>query len=123
MVFFGHDFRGHVGGRAAEGVDGGGRCRLEAEAEVDQFELFVAVEQDIFGLDIAVDDVALVQVLDGLSDGLEELLSLGLLHPVLRLRQQVVVQRVGPSVLLDQEDLSRTLNHLQQTGDHRVVQF
>ena len=123
VVPFGDDFWGHVGGRAAEGVDGAGRDGLEAEAEVDELELPVAVEQDVLGLDVAVHDVALVQVPQRLCDGAEELLGLLLLEAVLRAGEQVVVERVGAAVLLDQVDLGTALNDVDELGDDRVAQL
>ena len=123
VVQLGDYFGGHVGGRAAEGVDGAGRDGLEAEAEVDEFELPVAVEQDVLGLDVAVHDVALVQVPQRLCDGAEELLGLLLLEAVLRAGEQVVVERVGAAVLLDQVDLAAALNDVDELGDDRVAQL
>lgn len=63
VVALGDDLRRHVGGGAAEGVDGGRRRGFEAEAEVDQLQLLVAVQQDVLRLDVAVHDLPLVQVL------------------------------------------------------------
>ena len=37
VIFFGDDFRSHVGGSAAESVDGGGRSGFQAETKIDQF--------------------------------------------------------------------------------------
>lgn len=68
MVEFGDDFWGHVGRSAAEGVDGFVLLAAEAEAEVYEFELSVAVDEDVFGLDVAVSDVEVVQVLERLSN-------------------------------------------------------
>lgn len=76
MIAFGYDFGSHVGGSTAEGVDGGRRGGLEAEAEIDEFELFVSVKQNVFGFDVPMDDVALVQVLNRFCDCLEELFGL-----------------------------------------------
>lgn len=123
VVLFGDDFGGHVGRRPAKGIDGRRRHRLQTKPEVDQFELLVPVQQDVLGLYVAVHEVEGVQVADGFGDGPEELLGLALRHAVLGLREQVVVERVGPSVLLDQVDLGRTLNDFEQPGDDRVVQF
>lgn len=121
VIFFGDDFRGHVGGCSTEGIDSGRGNRLQAEPEINQFELLIAVEQDVFSLDIAVDDIPLVEIADGFGDSLEELLGLGLLHAVLWLGKQVVVEGISPSVLLDQVDLRATLDDFDELGNHRVV--
>ena len=53
-------FRCHVGGCSAEGVDGGRGFRLQAESEIDQFQLLVSVQQDVLGFDVSVHDVAIM---------------------------------------------------------------
>lgn len=80
------------------------------------------VEQDVLGLDVPVDDAAIVQVLQRLGDRPEELLGLGLREPVLGLGQEVVVERVGAPVLQDQVDLVGCFDRLDQLGDDGVVQ-
>lgn len=43
-------------------------CDSLGETEVTETHVLVVVKKDIFGLDVAVDDVTLVQVVDGLED-------------------------------------------------------
>ena len=43
-----------------------------------------------------------MQLPEGLGDGPEDLLGLGLGQAVLRFGEQVVVERVGPAVFLDE---------------------
>jgi hypothetical protein len=74
VVYFGDDFWGHVGRRATEGVDGVWSFAAEAEAEIDEFKLPVAVDEDVFGLDVSMDDVPFVEVDEGLCDDKQELL-------------------------------------------------
>jgi len=54
--------RREVLGRAAEGVGAVGH--LLGEAEVAELDETVAVQQYVLGLEIAIDDVPLVQVLE-----------------------------------------------------------
>ena len=78
VVDFRDDFWSHVGGCSAEGVDGAIAFAFETEAEVDEFELSVAIDEDVLGLYVAVDDVLVVQVLQCLSYDQYELFSLSL---------------------------------------------
>jgi hypothetical protein len=48
-----------------------------------------------------VDDIEVVEVLESLGDGFEELFSLGFEHSVLGFREEVVVEGVSSSVLED----------------------
>ena len=70
-----------------------------------------------------MDDVPLVQVLDGLGYGFEELLGLLLDQPMLLFREQVVVEGVGAPVLLDEINVLAGLYHLQQPSDDGVLQL
>lgn len=55
------DFRGDVGGCAAEGCGEGFFADDFGEAEVGELDVGVFVdEEDVFGFDVAVDDVAFV---------------------------------------------------------------
>ena len=123
MVPLRHDFGGHVGGGPAKGVDSAGGNRLKAETKVDELQLLVPVEQDVLGLDVPVHNISLVQVLDGLGDGPEELLGLLLDQPVLLFGEQVVVEGVGAPVLLDQVYVLVGLDHLQQSSYDGVLQL
>ena len=123
VVQFGDYFGGHVGGRAAEGVDGLVLLAAETEAEVDEFELPVAVDEDVFGLDVAVGDVEVVQVLEGLCDDQEELLGLGLGQAMLGLGEQVVVEGIGAAVLEDEVELCLRFDDVEQLGDGGVGQL
>jgi hypothetical protein len=62
MVLLRDYLRGHIRGRAAKGVNTCWWLGLDAEAKIDEFHVFVPIEQDVLGLDIPVDDVFLMQV-------------------------------------------------------------
>jgi hypothetical protein len=57
------------------------------------------IDQDVFGFDVSMNDIQLVQVQKCLRDDDQEMFSLMLRKAVLWLGQQVVVERVGSSVL------------------------
>lgn len=42
---------------------------------------------------------------------------------MLRLRQEVVIERIGSAVFLDEEDLGGALDDFYQSGDHWMAQF
>ena len=67
MVDFGDDLWGHVGGSAAEGVDCAIFLAAQTETEVYEFQLPVAVYEDVLSLDVPVDDVQIVKVLQCFS--------------------------------------------------------
>ena len=65
--------RGHVVGRADEGVCVAFRSELAAHAEVAQLDLAVAAQEDVAGLDVAVDDLLAVQVGEAVQHALGDL--------------------------------------------------
>lgn len=83
MVSLADDFWRHVGRRTTEGV-----YRIwwfgciitmltdETEPKIDEFELLVAVKQNVLGFDVSVHDVSGVQVIDGCEHSSEEFLRL-----------------------------------------------
>jgi hypothetical protein len=54
VVDFGDDLRGHVGGSAAEGVDCAIFLAAQAETEVYELQLSVAVYEDVLSLDVSM---------------------------------------------------------------------
>ena len=62
VVDFRYDLRGHVSRGPAKGVD----CLVfwtpEREPEINKFELFVSIDENVFCLDVPVDDVPAVEV-------------------------------------------------------------
>lgn len=83
----------------------------------------IPVQQYIFGLDVPMDDVPFMQIAQGLRDGLEELFGLCFLHSMLRFGEEVVVERVGSSVLLDEVYFGGAFDGVDEFGDDRVVQL
>jgi hypothetical protein len=123
VVYFGDDLRRHVGGGAAEGVDGGGLLAAQTEAEVDQLQLPVAVDEDVLRLDVPVDDVQLVQVRQCLCDHQQKLLGLLLWQTVLWLGEQVVVEGVGAAILQDEVEFGLRLDDVDEFGDGGVAEL
>jgi hypothetical protein len=66
VAFRGDDFGGQVVGRAAERPCDVGH--LFGETKVGNLEVTMAVEQQVLGLQVAVDDVVRVQVVEGEGD-------------------------------------------------------
>lgn len=76
MIDLRYYFWGHVGGCAAEGVDGCILSAAQTEAEVYEFDLPVSVDQYVFSLDVAMHDISFMQVLQSLSHDKNQLLGL-----------------------------------------------
>ena len=62
MVLLGNNFRGHIGWSPTESVNSCRGLRFQTEAKIYQLELFVAVQQDIFCLDVSVYNISFVKV-------------------------------------------------------------
>ena len=74
-----------------------------AQSEVDQSAVSVQIQDDVFRLEISVDDVDAVKVLDGEQDLRQVEAGHALLHSVSLLEQ---VEEVSAGVILgDEEDL------------------
>jgi len=67
MIFFWYDLWCHVSRRATESIDVGRRSRFKAKAKIDQFQLFVSVQQYILSFDVPMDNIPVVEVLDCLG--------------------------------------------------------
>lgn len=68
MVDFGDDLRGHVGGSAAEGVDCAIFLAAQAETEVYELQLSVAVYEDVLCLDVSMYYVQIVKIFQCFSN-------------------------------------------------------
>ena len=123
VVHFRHDLRRHVSGCATKGIDLFTFSTAQTESKINQFKFLVPVEQNVFGLDVSVNDVEIVQVQKSLRNDQNELFGLGLVHSVLRLRKQVIVQGVGASILKNEVNLSLGLNGLDHFGDGGVIEL
>jgi hypothetical protein len=83
VVDFGHDFRCHVGWSSAEGVDSPTLPAAKAKTKIDQLDLLVSIDEDIFCLDIAMDYILIMQIQQSLSNYQYKLLSFGLCQAML----------------------------------------
>ena len=98
--------RGHVAARAHEGV-GHGVDQLSGDAKVADLDLALAVDQDVAGLDVAVDDlVLLAEVAEAAEDGVGDLARV-LLRDLARLLEDQV-QGAAVHVLHADVDLTVT---------------
>lgn len=120
MIHLRYDFGGHVGGSAAESVDSGVAFAAETETEVNQLQLSVSVYQDVLSLYVAVDDLKIVQVLQRLCNYEEKLLCLCFGQSVLRLGEEVVVERISAAILKDEVQLCLRFNDIYQFGNGGV---
>jgi hypothetical protein len=112
VIPFRHDLRSHISGSSAKSIDGAGRSRLQTKTEIDQFNLLVSIQQNVFSLDIPMHNIPSVQVPQSLRNRSEKLLHLNLRQTVLRFRQQIVVEGIGTAVLLNQKYLRTGLDHI-----------
>ena len=70
-----------------------------------------------------MNNVPFVQILKSLRYRLEHLLRLRLLQPMLRFRQQIIIQRISTPILLYQIYLGRTFDNINQLSNNRMIQF
>ena len=91
------------------------RAQQFGDAEVRDLHPALLVQQDVLGLDVAVDDALLVGILERLADGrhdgqrllgreLPGLQELPQVHPIHELHQQVI-QAVGLAEVIDGDDV------------------
>jgi hypothetical protein len=73
----------HVGGRAGEARSGAEVLLAQRQAEVRHHRLALAVDQDVRRLDVAVDQVALMRVVQGLGSPADDLRRLRGTRPAL----------------------------------------
>lgn len=68
MVDFGDDLGGHVGGSAAEGVDCPIFLAAQAETKIYEFQLSVAVYEDVLSFDVSMYYVQIVKIFQCFSN-------------------------------------------------------
>lgn len=109
-----------IGWTAAKRVQLIPNNKFVAEAKIGNLDVHVAVEEQILGLEIAMNDALLVQVLYGRDDLSELGASLLLLHAAVR--DQVVEDLAARRVLHHQVESLLCLYDLEELHDVRVVQ-
>ena len=74
----GEGFGGNIAGRAGQAVGlVAGQARAVGQAEVEHAQFAVVAEQQVLGLDVAVDDIAPVQQAEGLDQARRQVLPVG----------------------------------------------
>jgi hypothetical protein len=99
MISFRNDFWGHVGWCSAEGVNGLRGLRFQAEPKVYQFELLMTIQENVFGFDISMDNILIMEVFYCLCDCFEELFGFGLLEAVFGFGEKIIIEGISTSVL------------------------
>ena len=89
-----------------------------AEAEIYDLDVFVVIEEEVFRLEVSMDDVQLVDILDASVDLLEKLACLVFLQT--SVRNNVVKELTAARVLHDQVELLGCLDDLIELDDVRV---
>lgn len=92
-----------------------------AQAEVDDFDAIVVIEQQIFWLQVSVDDAQFVNVLYAGDDLLVHFGSFILLEPAVF--DDVLEELSARTILHDQVQVIIVFNHLVQLNDVRVPDF
>jgi len=123
MVHFRYDFRGHIRGSATKGVYSLFFSTSETEPEINELDLLMPVNKNILSLNVSVDDIKTVQILQGLSNDEHKFLGLCFVHFVLRLREQVVIERISASILQDEVNFRLGLNSLDKLSNGRMVEL
>ena len=115
-----HDFGGHVLDRPAEG-GGEGRVVLEnfTESKVDELDVSLGVEHDVFGLEVPVHDVEVVQVLQGAHDLAE--VEQGELFQQHALRLHESEELSAAAELLDEVEPLLGLERVEHFDEERVL--
>ncbi len=103
VLFLLHDFRGHVGRRAAELFGGFGRAA--GEAEVDELDCAEVVDEDVGEFEVAVRDALQVQVLDGVEDLDEDAVGFVVGQPLVLALAAELRERGRAAELEDEVDL------------------
>ncbi|PLN78809.1 hypothetical protein BDW42DRAFT_174170 [Aspergillus taichungensis] len=98
----GDDLGGGVVGAAAAGLEEVAVGHDVAEAEIGDLDVFLAVDEEVLGLEVAVDDLVAMAVLHGADDLLEELAGLGV---VAAAPLDEVVEQLALGVLEDHDDV------------------
>nr|POE88384.1 hypothetical protein CFP56_11613 [Quercus suber] len=96
----GDAFGGHVVGGADEGVGVAFGAELAADAEVAELDLALAREQDVAGLDVAVDDAVAVEVGEAVEHPLRHLAQHLLARPATELLD-LAIDRVQTAALAE----------------------
>lgn len=107
-----------VAGRAASCLQHLARLVGVAEAEVDQTNVFLVVEQQVFWFEVAVHDAEFMEVLHAADDLLKKLAGLRLLQ--LLLFHDVVKELAARDELHDEEELFGCLDDLKELDNVRV---
>lgn len=63
MVYLGDDFWCHVSWSATKGINGVRRNRMDAEPKINEFDVLEPIYQNIFSLDVPMNDILIMQVL------------------------------------------------------------
>lgn len=115
------DFRGHVRRRPAKHFDFLFVRDLGAEAEVDDLDVSVFVEQNVFELDVSVRDALAVAVLQPRHQLLEYASRFVFGQPSVAVQLEVAVQRRPADVLHKYVQLVPRLDDAVQLDDELVV--
>lgn len=117
------DLRRHVRRSSAENLQLGLGWRAAAKAKINEFDDLLAVNDDVFKLDVSVRDVALMEIVQSQEKLLDE--SFGLLFSELpvRLRLQMGVQTLACGVLHDEVNILGRVYALVQFHDVRMVEL
>jgi hypothetical protein len=113
-------FGARVARRAAEGLEQAALLPLAHETEVAELDAALAVEQDVFELEVAVDDALVVHVTDSQAELAKDAPALDLGQAALL--DEVVKQLASGAELGDEPDVRLGREHLEQLADVRVVQ-
>jgi hypothetical protein len=86
-----------------------------AESKIDNLDVAVIIQKQIFGLQVTVDDVHCMYLLDSCNDLMEKAAGLGLLHSAIG--HDVIEELATGGVLHDQVKLPSRLNDLIELHD------
>lgn len=99
MVDFRNDLRCHISGSPAERIYGLILPASKTESKVNQLELAMTIDENIFSLDVTMNNVPTMQIEQSLGDDKNELFCFFLGKAMLGFGKEVVVEGVGTSVL------------------------
>ncbi len=83
MIHLGYNLRRHISRRSTKRINGLVLGTSQAKSKINQFDLLVTIDQNVFGFDVPMDNAQIVQILQGLSYHENEFLRLELLHAML----------------------------------------
>ena len=98
MVSLGYNLWGHIGWCPTKSVNSIRWDRMNTKAEINQFQIFMTINENVFSFNISMNYIVFMKIWNRLGNYVQKLFSFSLLHSMFRLREQIIIQRISPSI-------------------------